>query len=67
MYALAETLWVKAPTTSGSPGFHTEAPAAPGADQQPAAGRLPVPSQHGVPVPGQDVTGRQPGYRIDRV
>lgn len=33
-----------------------ETSAAPRAEQQPAPGRLPVPTQHGVSVPGQDVT-----------
>lgn len=39
-----------------------ETPAAPGAQQQPTAGRLPLPSQRGVPVPGQDAAGRQLRY-----
>lgn len=39
----------------------TEAPAAPRAQEQSTAGRLPVSSQWGVPVPGKNVARRQPG------
>lgn len=39
-----------------------ETPAASGAEQQPTPGRLPLPSQRGVSVPGQDAARREPGY-----
>lgn len=39
-----------------------ETPAAPGAEQQPTPGRLPLPSQRGVSVLGQDAARREPRY-----
>lgn len=42
--------------------FFPETPAASRAEQQPTPGRLPLPSQRGVSVPGQDAARRELGY-----
>lgn len=52
-----------AKSTNASMFFPTaETPAAPGAEQQPTPGRLPLAAQRGVSVPGQDAAGREPRY-----